>query len=145
MTWNDGVREILAEQYTVMVEKQSDYGKDNIADGGELGVFAKIRDKFKRLENLLASGKPPKNESLDDTYGDLLNYALIALMLRRGMWDLSFAEDDTDMFATGAPPAKPPQKAPIEDAQLVSIAMWPGKPGVFTIAVTTKPKKGGAQ
>ena len=105
--WNVAVRQIFQEQYALMVRKHSDYGPGNINAFGELGVLVRISDKLERLKNLLISreengniiinAEHPTNESVEDSYRDLLNYALIALMLRQGQWELPFSPDDTTL------------------------------------------------
>lgn len=105
-TWNDAVRRIFHDQYAIMVRKQHDYGPGNIAAFGELGVLVRLSDKFERLKHLLvtqdAAGRvvprteAPTNESIEDSYRDLLNYALIALMVRQGLWETPFDPEDTD-------------------------------------------------
>jgi hypothetical protein len=43
-------------------------------------------DKFERLKNLLASGHAPQHESIEDSFKDLANYCIIAMMVTRGTW-----------------------------------------------------------
>ena len=71
-----------------MLKKQADYGYENILSFGELGVLVRANDKIARLKNLLTKKKDPENESVEDSWRDLLNYSLIALMLRRGSFRL---------------------------------------------------------
>jgi hypothetical protein len=68
-----------------MDTKQQDYGSNNISAFGEFGVLVRLNDKMERLKHL---NKMPsvKNESIDDTYLDIANYAVIALMIRRNLW-----------------------------------------------------------
>lgn len=72
--------------------KQKDYGPNNISVFGELGVIVRVNDKFERLKHLTKplfegrSADGPKNESIEDTWKDIANYATIALMLRNGVW-----------------------------------------------------------
>ena len=106
-TWNAAVRQIFQAQYALMVRKQTDYGPGNISAFGELGVLVPLSDKLERLKNLLltrdAQGRitmnpaAPANESVEDSYRDLLNYALIALMVRQGQWDLPFVPEDQEL------------------------------------------------
>lgn len=77
---------ISAEATSLCVSKQKDYGPANIAAFGELGVLIRLNDKFQRLKNLLTSGKSPRNETIEDTWIDLANYAMIGLAVRRGWW-----------------------------------------------------------
>jgi hypothetical protein len=88
-TFEQAVDQILGEMRATMIKKQFDYGPGNIAEFGELGVLVRTADKYNRLKNLLyAQGGEPRNESLDDTWLDLADYGLIALMVRRGTWGL---------------------------------------------------------
>jgi hypothetical protein len=78
-TWNATVRQILDDQYALMVRKHADYGPGNIAAFGELGVLVRLSDKFERLKHLLltsdATGRiqlretAPANESIDIAIG----------------------------------------------------------------------------
>jgi hypothetical protein len=43
-------------------------------------------DKIARINNLLDSGVKPSNESLRDSFVDLLNYSAIAMMVLDGKW-----------------------------------------------------------
>lgn len=73
----------------VLISKQEDYGPLNIsrAPGGALnGLRVRIYDKIARINNLLDTGADPKNESLRDSFLDLANYGVIALMVLDGTW-----------------------------------------------------------
>ena len=76
---------IICENVRVMDTKQQDYGSGNISAFGEFGVLVRLNDKIERLKNL---NKMPsvKNEAIDDSYLDIANYAVIALMIRRNVW-----------------------------------------------------------
>jgi len=83
------VWEIMDEIGNLLITKQSDYGPGNVnnAFGGPInGLLVRIGDKFERLKNLFASGKEPKHESIEDSFKDMANYAVIALMIERGSW-----------------------------------------------------------
>ena len=71
--------------------KQQDYGSGNISATGELGVACRLQDKVSRMRNLLLKelkGESSINhESLEDTYKDAANYAMIGLLLKRGLWE----------------------------------------------------------
>jgi hypothetical protein len=70
----------------VLDSKQLDYGSANIADFGEYGVLVRANDKVARLKNLLTNVASPQNESIEDSWLDLSNYSLIAVLCRRGDW-----------------------------------------------------------
>lgn len=88
-TFEEAVDTVLAEMRQVMISKQRDYGPGNIGTFGEMGVLIRATDKWARLKNLLYDNPgEAQNESLDDTWLDLANYGLIALLVRRGIWGL---------------------------------------------------------
>lgn len=83
------VYEIVDELYDLLLTKHHDYGPKNIAGspGGPLnGLRVRMWDKIARINHLIESGADAKNESLEDSYKDLANYAIIALMVLRGKW-----------------------------------------------------------
>jgi hypothetical protein len=43
-------------------------------------------DKTARINNLIDTGATPENESLRDSFLDLMNYAAIALLVIDGNW-----------------------------------------------------------
>lgn len=74
----------------LLIKKHNDYGPKNIADapGGPLtGLAVRLHDKVARLANLTTNGKHPSNESLQDTFVDIVNYGLIGLLVLEGKWD----------------------------------------------------------
>ncbi len=55
--------------------------------GGPLnGLRVRMWDKVARINNLIDTGKDAKNESLEDSFADLANYSIIALMVLKGKW-----------------------------------------------------------
>ena len=87
-TFYEALGLVMDELRETMIEKQRDYGPGNIADFGDFGVLVRANDKMSRLKNLYKTGDAPRNETVDDSWGDLANYAVIALMVRRGIWGL---------------------------------------------------------
>ena len=92
-TFEDAFDEVVKELKTLMISKQRDYGHRNIMDFGELGVLVRVNDKIARLKNLKTNNLKPKNESVIDTWRDIANYAIIALMLKKGTFTLPLKED----------------------------------------------------
>lgn len=85
VTFEDAFDEIINDLKVLMVEKQRDYGSQNILAcpmGAEVGVIVRISDKIQRLANLYKNKQKPKNEPIDDSWMDIANYAIIALMVR---------------------------------------------------------------
>ena len=81
--------DVIDELGNLLISKQRDYGPGNInnAYGGPInGLMVRMGDKFERLKNLLASGQAPQHESIEDSFKDLANYCIIAMMVTRGKW-----------------------------------------------------------
>ena len=76
---------ISIENVAVLDRKQRDYGSRNISEFGEIGILMRVWDKICRLKNLMGK-ENPKNESIDDSWLDMANYAIIAILVRRGIW-----------------------------------------------------------
>jgi hypothetical protein len=85
---------LMAEPYymdalEILIKKQSDYGPKNIAlaPGGAVnGLRVRMHDKMSRINHLVDSGATPENESLRDSFLDMMNYSAIALMVLDGDW-----------------------------------------------------------
>jgi hypothetical protein len=83
------VLDIADELASLLLKKHKDYGPKNISHspGGALnGLRVRMHDKIARINHLIDSGSTPENESLEDSYKDLANYSIIALMVLRGKW-----------------------------------------------------------
>ena len=83
------VWDIMDSAGHLLLSKQADYGPKNISDapGGPLnGLRVRMHDKIARINNLIDSGAEPENESLRDSFIDLLNYSAIAMMVLDGDW-----------------------------------------------------------
>jgi hypothetical protein len=73
----------------LLLKKHKDYGPKNIAQapGGALnGLRVRMHDKMARINHLIDQGATPENESLQDSFTDLANYSIIALMVLGGEW-----------------------------------------------------------
>ena len=80
---------ILDAAGNLLIKKHHDYGPKNISlsPGGPLnGLRVRIWDKVARINNLIDSNVNPSNESLRDSFIDLLNYSAIAMMVLDGTW-----------------------------------------------------------
>jgi hypothetical protein len=79
---------ILQEAFELCKRKQASYGPGNIHYLGERGVFVRLFDKVQRLKRLVWENRdnPLDDETVEDTWMDILNYAAIALMVHRGLW-----------------------------------------------------------
>lgn len=70
----------------LLVSKQHDYGHNNILMFGHTGIAIRMCDKIARLFTLTGSEAEAQNESIIDSWRDLVGYAVIALML----WNNTF-------------------------------------------------------
>ena len=86
MRYVDALVRKLEEYVNLFYSKHRDYGPNNIATFGEVGVVVRLSDKMERLKNLIRNGTDPNNESLRDTALDILGYAAILLMVMDGDW-----------------------------------------------------------
>lgn len=74
----------------LLLKKHRDYGPKNISDspGGPLnGLRVRMHDKLARINNLIDNNREPENESLEDSFKDMANYAIIGLLVLRGQWN----------------------------------------------------------
>jgi len=84
------VAHTFQELLDLLLSKHKDYGPRNISDapGGAInGLRVRMHDKLARINNLVDSGKEPEHESLEDSFKDMANYAIIGLLVLRGKWD----------------------------------------------------------
>lgn len=78
---------IALENSLLMDKKQRDYGPKNIEGFGTFGVVVRMNDKFERVKNLFMNRRRRAvNESIRDSFRDISNYAIIALMVETGKW-----------------------------------------------------------
>lgn len=98
-TFEDGLDSVLKDLRETMIRKQKDYGPKNITECGTIGVVVRMNDKLARLKNIfgITSGsfkqREATNESVEDSFIDVANYGIIALMLKRNVFELPLAED----------------------------------------------------
>ena len=92
-------KRIQKMQYFLFCRKQHDYGPTNISVGSNLetpeevdlsmtGIWFRINDKVQRIKNLLINKKANavKNESIVDSFFDLSNYGIMAMIVKNGKW-----------------------------------------------------------
>jgi hypothetical protein len=84
------VWETYDELAELLLKKHRDYGPKNISEspGGPLnGLRVRMHDKLARINNLIDNDRTPENESLEDSFKDMANYAIIGLLVLRGQWN----------------------------------------------------------
>lgn len=84
---------IVARARELVIKKNQDYSggrkADNILMGGLYGTSIRLLDKVSRLMTLTEPGAKAaavKEESVIDTFADILNYSVIGQMLIEGSW-----------------------------------------------------------
>ena len=89
-SFNTEVANVFKELEELLLSKHKDYGPKNISQspGGPLnGLRVRLWDKLARLNNLTDNNSLPQHESLEDTFKDMANYAVIGLLVLRDKWD----------------------------------------------------------
>jgi hypothetical protein len=84
------VWDTMKELGDLLLSKHRDYGPKNISDspGGPInGLRVRMHDKMARINNLTTTHDKPFHEPLEDSFKDLANYGIIALLVLRGKWD----------------------------------------------------------
>ncbi len=87
--FDESVQQKFQHAKSVLLQKHKDYGPKNIAGapGGPLnGLRVRMWDKLARINHLIESGVEPENESLKDSFLDLANYAIIAMLVLDNEW-----------------------------------------------------------
>ncbi len=80
-------KQLMVECLDLMDKKNQDYGSRNIVKTGFGGVLVRLVDKAYRAFNQETTHNTPNFEGIRDTLRDIVNYALIALMVEEGSWD----------------------------------------------------------
>lgn len=83
------VAAVASHAVTVLLNKHDDYGPRNISQspGGPLnGLRVRMHDKMARINHLIDTGADAKNEPLRDSFLDLANYAIIAMLVLDEKW-----------------------------------------------------------
>ena len=83
----------IDSMHALLCRKQADYGHGNINAFGAKGVIVRLSDKVERMHNLTLNGTVPFNESMIDTYDDIVGYATIMLMLVNNTFNLEYTND----------------------------------------------------
>jgi len=94
-TFEHNVAKTFQELVDLLLSKHKDYGPKNISDapGGAInGLRVRMHDKLARINNLYeymedTNGFQPQHESIEDSFKDMANYAIIGLLVLRGEWD----------------------------------------------------------
>lgn len=82
------VKKVMTRALDIWRERQVKYGPSNIAATGTLGCFVRATDKLARLREVYLNqkGADVPDESVVDSWLDLLNYAAMGVMCHEGNW-----------------------------------------------------------
>lgn len=75
------------ECFSIWKERHRKYGRGNIAEFGATGCLIRSADKKARLREFYIGGKTETpDESIEDSWKDAANYALMGLLCHRKLW-----------------------------------------------------------
>ena len=89
-SFEEACYKVAMEVADLVIRKQRDYGHDNINAFGEFGLVVRTNDKVARLRNL--HGKEGVTEPRIDAWRDMAGYAILALMLDDGSFNLELKD-----------------------------------------------------
>lgn len=78
--YEENLDKVFEEIKEMLLRKHHDYGTENLKRHGQYGILVRIDDKTARLKNLLTKEAEVK-ESIEDTFFDIVGYAIQAIML----------------------------------------------------------------
>lgn len=77
----------MVDCFRLWQDRQRKYGKGNIAEFGATGCLVRLHDKMARLRRVYMEGAgDTPDESVEDSWRDAVNYALMGLMCHKGQW-----------------------------------------------------------
>lgn len=84
----DTIAHVMQEYFALWKKKQRSYGPHNIGAFGAMGCLIRANDKIQRLRRhyFLSKNVSLSDESIADTWLDMLGYALMGLVCERGKW-----------------------------------------------------------
>ena len=77
------VSKLFNEMAGLLIKKREDYGDNfekSVDQFGLISPLIRMQDKLNRLTNLVKSGGMAKNESIEDSFRDLIGYAALSLL-----------------------------------------------------------------
>ncbi len=105
----DAVREFLLialENAALFDRKHQDYGSRNMSAFGTITAIIRANEKFERLKHIYKNRRSVAvNEAVVDSFVDISNLCIIALMMESGKWP--------DYIPTASPPKRVRKKPTI--------------------------------
>jgi len=82
-TFETKVEMLFDKMVELLLKKRADYGDNFEKSTDKFGLMSpliRMQDKLNRLTNLVKNGTMPQNESIEDTFKDLLGYSALSLI-----------------------------------------------------------------
>lgn len=80
------LKKVLEEIEELLKMKNRNYGDKNIEKIGKSGILIRLEEKLERLKYMIQNNIEDK-ETVEDTWKDIIGYAVIGIMLERGRWN----------------------------------------------------------
>lgn len=82
------VRKVMEKAFELWKDRQTKYGPSNIAATGAMGCYVRSVDKLARLKGVYLHGKTDTpDETISDSWLDLINYAVMGYMCHHDDWE----------------------------------------------------------
>lgn len=83
-TFQDAVKIITDALALLVISKNHKYGKKNINDLGQLGIFCRVYDKTARLREHFVNKVELGSEGTIDSFADLAGYGIVDILYEVG-------------------------------------------------------------
>lgn len=86
VNYEHALDDLMHEIREMLMKKHADYGAGNLLKHGQVGIIVRLDDKMARLSNFFENKQEFKVEleTVEDTYKDVIGYALQAILMLRG-------------------------------------------------------------
>lgn len=82
------IASVMHEYFELWKKKQASYGPHNIGSFGAAGCLIRANDKIQRLRRhyFLSKNVSLSDETIEDTWKDMIGYAIMGLVCERKQW-----------------------------------------------------------
>ena len=87
-TFQEAVRLVSDALALLVISKNHKYGKKNINDLGQIGIFCRVYDKTSRLREHFVNKTELGTEGTFDSFADLAGYGIIDILYEKKWYDL---------------------------------------------------------
>ena len=88
VTFEKALDDLLESIKNMLLIKRNDYGltfQESCDKYGLMSPIVRLNDKLDRISNLYMNKKIIKNESIDDSFKDIIGYSILSLLWRKGV------------------------------------------------------------